>query len=141
MTPPMTEPALHPIEIRRRRLIYRANHRGTFENDLLIGGIGNDAIYCGSGDNTVWGGAGNDYISSGMGANKFMYHSSGDGADIIVKWNPNDTIHFANMTANAVATQVTIADSGADTLITVNDESIRVIGVHIDHTHVIGDLG
>ena len=34
----MTEPALHPLEIRRRRLIYRATHRGTFENDLLIGG-------------------------------------------------------------------------------------------------------
>jgi antitoxin CptB len=31
----MTEPAL---DIRRRRLLYRANHRGTYENDLLIGG-------------------------------------------------------------------------------------------------------
>ncbi len=38
MTPPMTEPALTPLETRRRRLIYRANHRGTYENDLLIGG-------------------------------------------------------------------------------------------------------
>lgn len=26
-----------PHEIRRRRLIYRAQHRGTYENDLLIG--------------------------------------------------------------------------------------------------------
>lgn len=38
MTPPMTEPALTPLETRRRRVIYRANHRGTYENDLLIGG-------------------------------------------------------------------------------------------------------
>ena len=35
MTLRMTEPAL---EIRRRRLLYRATHRGTYENDLLVGG-------------------------------------------------------------------------------------------------------
>ena len=58
MTTPMTEPA-HPkspqesqdiaspdieppeagLSVRRRRLIFRANHRGTQENDLLIGGF------------------------------------------------------------------------------------------------------
>lgn len=27
-----------PIEARRRRLLFRASHRGTHENDLLIGG-------------------------------------------------------------------------------------------------------
>jgi antitoxin CptB len=27
----------HPLEIRRRRLLFRATHRGTQENDLLIG--------------------------------------------------------------------------------------------------------
>jgi antitoxin CptB len=26
-------------EIRRRRLLFRATHRGTFENDLMIGGF------------------------------------------------------------------------------------------------------
>lgn len=26
-----------PLDTRRRRLIYRARHRGTYENDLLIG--------------------------------------------------------------------------------------------------------
>jgi antitoxin CptB len=35
MTLSMTEPAL---DVRRRRLLYRATHRGTQENDLLIGG-------------------------------------------------------------------------------------------------------
>jgi antitoxin CptB len=38
MTLPMTEPALTPPDIRRRRLTYRATHRGSYENDLLIGG-------------------------------------------------------------------------------------------------------
>ena len=35
MTLSMTEPAL---DVRRRRLLFRATHRGTQENDLLIGG-------------------------------------------------------------------------------------------------------
>lgn len=26
-------------DVRRRRLLFRANHRGTFENDLMIGGF------------------------------------------------------------------------------------------------------
>ncbi len=37
-TPPMPEtPA--PLDHRRRRLLFRAQHRGTYENDLLIGGF------------------------------------------------------------------------------------------------------
>ncbi len=28
-----------PIDSRRRRLLFRANHRGTRENDLLVGGF------------------------------------------------------------------------------------------------------
>jgi antitoxin CptB len=38
MTLSMTEPALPDIDVRRRRLLYRACHRGSHENDLLIGG-------------------------------------------------------------------------------------------------------
>lgn len=36
MMPPMTEPE---HDARRRRLLFRATHRGTFENDLMIGGF------------------------------------------------------------------------------------------------------
>ena len=35
----MTEPDQDPTDIRRKRLLYRATHRGTFENDLMIGGF------------------------------------------------------------------------------------------------------
>ncbi len=31
-------PPIAPIDVRRRRLLFRATHRGTHENDLLIGG-------------------------------------------------------------------------------------------------------
>ncbi len=33
----MTAPSSPPHDNRRRRLIYQAQHRGTYENDLLIG--------------------------------------------------------------------------------------------------------
>jgi antitoxin CptB len=35
----MTEPDQPPQDERRRRLLFRATHRGTFENDLMIGGF------------------------------------------------------------------------------------------------------
>jgi len=38
-TTPMTEPEHAAPDIRRRRLLFRATHRGTFENDLMIGGF------------------------------------------------------------------------------------------------------
>jgi len=34
---PQPEPA--PLETRRRRLLFRATHRGTHETDLLVGGF------------------------------------------------------------------------------------------------------
>ncbi len=35
----MIAPQLTPVEIRRRRLLFRATHRGTHETDLLVGGF------------------------------------------------------------------------------------------------------
>ena len=35
----MSEPEVAPLDARRRRLLYRATHRGTYENDLLLGGF------------------------------------------------------------------------------------------------------
>ncbi len=39
MTEPDQAPGRDNDDTRRRRLLYRATHRGTFENDLLIGGF------------------------------------------------------------------------------------------------------
>ncbi len=38
-TGPMTEPEHASLDVRRRRLLYRATHRGTYENDILLGGF------------------------------------------------------------------------------------------------------
>lgn len=35
----MTNSESAALETRRRRLLYRATHRGTFENDLMVGGF------------------------------------------------------------------------------------------------------
>lgn len=35
----MTENTLTPVQTRRRRLLFRATHRGTHETDLLVGGF------------------------------------------------------------------------------------------------------
>jgi antitoxin CptB len=35
----MSEPALTPVQLRRRRLLFRATHRGSHETDLLVGGF------------------------------------------------------------------------------------------------------
>ncbi|PPQ30428.1 succinate dehydrogenase assembly factor 2 [Rhodopila globiformis] len=35
----MTQPDHAALDTRRRRLLFRATHRGTFENDLMIGGF------------------------------------------------------------------------------------------------------
>jgi len=35
----MSEPQSPPLDARRRRLLFRATHRGTFENDLMLGGF------------------------------------------------------------------------------------------------------
>jgi antitoxin CptB len=35
----MSEPEPASLDARRRRLLYRATHRGTYENDIVIGGF------------------------------------------------------------------------------------------------------
>lgn len=32
-------PPSDPLDARRRRLLFRATHRGTYENDLIVGGF------------------------------------------------------------------------------------------------------
>ena len=36
---PMSEPPPADLPTRRRRLLFRATHRGTYENDLMLGGF------------------------------------------------------------------------------------------------------
>ena len=40
----MSTPLRQDLDARRRRLLFRANHRGTHENDLLVGGFVSERI-------------------------------------------------------------------------------------------------
>lgn len=40
----MTDPESAALDTRRRRLLFRATHRGTHENDLMIGGFVRDRL-------------------------------------------------------------------------------------------------
>jgi antitoxin CptB len=35
----MHEPHTNSLDLRRRRLVFRATHRGTYENDVMLGGF------------------------------------------------------------------------------------------------------
>jgi antitoxin CptB len=39
-------PSPEPLDTRRRRILFRATHRGTHENDLLVGGFVQARIAC-----------------------------------------------------------------------------------------------
>jgi antitoxin CptB len=41
----MTEPVQALTDARRRRLLFRATHRGTYENDLMLGGFVRDHVH------------------------------------------------------------------------------------------------
>ena len=42
----MTDQGHTQADIRRRRLLYRATHRGTHENEILIGGFVRETLSC-----------------------------------------------------------------------------------------------
>ena len=50
--------------------------QGGVDNDLLVGGRGNDELYAGDGDDVLIGGPGADYFDCG------------DGQDTVVDFNP-----------------------------------------------------
>ncbi|EJM87719.1 peroxidase family protein [Pseudomonas sp. GM60] len=110
---------------------------GGAANDTLLGGIGDDFIDGGTGNDTVTGGAGNDMMVASSGNDIFMF-SAGFGVDQIIGFDANAggggqdrlDISAMNITAATFAGSVTIADVGADTLVSfAGADSIRLVGV------------
>ncbi|MHC8309521.1 peroxidase family protein [Pseudomonas sp. GT1P32] len=105
-------------------------------NDTLLGGIGNDFIDGGAGNDTVTGGAGNDMMVASNGNDIFMF-AAGFGVDQIIGFDAiagggQDRLDISamNITAATFAGSVTIADVGADTLVSfAGADSIRLVGV------------
>ncbi|WP_408980760.1 calcium-binding protein [Pseudomonas sp. B21-047] len=105
-------------------------------NDILSGGSGSDFINGAIGDDTVNGGAGDDTMIASDGNDTFQF-GAGSGADLIINFDANlvggqDLLDISafNITAATFAGNVTIADVGADTLVSIGaTDSIRLVGV------------
>ncbi|QVM88793.1 calcium-binding protein [Pseudomonas lalucatii] len=102
-------------------------------------GTGNElanTITGGAGNDTITGGAGDDILTGGLGNDTFVF-GPGFGNDRILDFDANpadgqDLLNIAalGVTAANFAANVTIADVGADTLVSVGGGSIRLVGIN-----------
>ncbi len=140
------------------------NLRGGDGNDTIKGGVGNDRMTGGSGNDDLWGGAGhdnlrggdgndtikggvgNDRMTGGSGNDKFVFNR-GFGNDVITDFDANPAggqdkldISALGITDANFAMHVLVLDLGADTLISVDGESICLKGVSNSSTVTISDF-
>ncbi|MDB9399133.1 Ig-like domain-containing protein [Microcystis aeruginosa CS-567/02-A1] len=112
-------------------------------DNLLDGGDGDDILYAGNGNNTLLGGAGDDIIYSGSGQNLI---NGGLGNDLIFLNGGQDTVVIAQgagvdtinnfqvslgqrigLSGGLSFDQLTLTQSGMDTLIKTGDETLAVL--------------
>jgi Ca2+-binding RTX toxin-like protein len=109
---------------------------GTANGDFLVGTENNDSISGGAGEDWIIGLEGDDVMSGGAQSDMFEFFS-GFGHDRITDFvsegafQDHDFLNLANLgiTAADFASSVSIAASGADTLVTVGADSILLVGV------------
>lgn len=106
-----------------------ANHR-------MLGGLANDTLVGGAGDDLFLGGLGNDTLNGGFGNDTFAFAAAGFGNDSIQDFDVNpaagqDLLNIAGLgiSSETFAANVSIAADGADTLIGIGVDSIRLVGV------------
>ncbi|HEY7118485.1 MAG TPA: NosD domain-containing protein, partial [Tepidisphaeraceae bacterium] len=103
---------------------------GTFANDLITGGAGDDQLNAGDGNDTADGGDGNDHVFGGKGDDSL---TGGDGADFIDGADGNNTI-------GGGAGDDSIGAGVGDDLITGGDGNDVIIAGDGNNT-IGGDLG
>ena len=115
-------------------------------DDALRGGSGNDNISGGADNDTINGGAGNDRMSGGTGNDKFVF-TKGFGNDVINDFDANPAggqdkldISALGISASNFASHVLIFDVGADTLVVVDGDTIRLAGVGNSNTVTHSDF-
>ncbi|MCC5667839.1 pre-peptidase C-terminal domain-containing protein [Nostoc sp. CHAB 5784] len=116
---------------------------GSSGNDLLNGGDGNDQLFGNGGKDTLLGGADNDIIYSGSGddlinggvGNDTLYLNGGNDVVILTQGQGVDTINNfqisfgqrIGLVSGLSYDQLTLSQSGFDTEIKVNDETLGVL--------------
>ncbi|MBO3275893.1 peroxidase family protein [Pseudomonas schmalbachii] len=105
-------------------------------NNYLLGGAGNDVLDGGAGNDVIVGGAGNDTMNASLGDDIFVFSAPGFGADRILGFDAvaaggQDRLDISGLgiTAATFASSVQINAAGADTLINIGADSIRLVGV------------
>jgi len=126
--------------------------KGSNKADTFAGTVGSDSVDGGRGNDFLDGGAGNDTLTGGDGADKFVLRSGG-GHDVVTDFNPaagdrvmfdygsysdvlymgqlHDVLSFSNSTGTATFSVSAVDynhDGVMDTLISVNDDSIALLG-------------
>jgi Ca2+-binding RTX toxin-like protein len=105
-------------------------------NDTLEGGDGSDSLTGGNGNDVYIGGAGNDMLVGGAGNDRFVF-ATGFDDDTIVTFDANPAggqdrldISGTGVTSFTFGAAVSVQQAGANTLITIGDDTITLIGVN-----------
>jgi Ca2+-binding RTX toxin-like protein len=102
--------------------------------DTVFGGQGNDTINGGGGVDFIHGEAGNDTMTGGTGNDRFVF-AGAFGNDIITDFDENPgggqdllDVTALGVTAANFATSVAIAQVGANVVVTINGQTITLLG-------------
>ena len=105
-------------------------------NDVLDGGADDDLLNGGNGVDRLTGGSGNDTLIGGAGADVLVF-APGFGQDTVVNFDFNPAggqdlldIRALDITAATFAASVTIAQNGANTLISIGADQINLTNVN-----------
>ncbi|WP_223442315.1 VCBS domain-containing protein [Pseudomonas sp. BF-R-19] len=106
-------------------------------NHTMLGGLANDILLGGAGDDLFFGGLGNDTLNGGLGNDTFMFAAAGFGNDSIQGFDIDpaagqDLLNIAGLgiSSETFAANVNIAADGADTVIGIGVDTIRLVGVN-----------
>lgn len=102
--------------------------------DTLLGGVGNDTLSGGAGNDILDGGLGDDALNGNAGDDTFVFAGT-FGRDTITGFDSNPTggqdrldVSGMGITAANFASQVTIANEGANVVITIAGQQIVLLG-------------
>ena len=112
-------------------------------DETLIGGLGDDQIIGGAGHEVINGGAGSDTLTGGGGRDVFVFDNEVTSNDVITDFSASDVLDIsARGGQDGVVQQgvdYTIAQVGADTVITLLDHHDTITLKNVSSDHLVQD--
>lgn len=103
---------------------------GQSGHDRLLGGQGGEWLAGGGGNDTLTGGGGDDRLTGGNGMDVFVFDSDNDGSDRIRDFQEGiDTIRLDGISGVSQFSDLSIVQSGNNTVVTAGAVTITVVGV------------